>query len=128
MDKYLATCRVEIAIIQADFILDFSAVEKFFPDVFASGYSEIVRVDPTTPKGKALDHILYRGLLAEKATVATDCLTDHFPIVSEFNLVLRRIKWLSPTRSDNGQISDRSIAITTSVKSLNRVRGEKMEF
>jgi len=72
------------AIIQADFNIDCPTLREYLPDLFAAGYQEIVQDDPTTPKGKPLDHIIYSGLVIEGARVIHNCRTDHFPIVAEF--------------------------------------------
>ena len=71
-------------IIQADFNINSSTLREYFPKTFAAGCDEIVQTDPTTPREKYLDHVIYRGLVMERTRVIHQCRTDHFPIVAEF--------------------------------------------
>ena len=72
------------AIIQADFNINSSTLREYFPMLFAAGYNEILQTDPTTPRGKSLDHFIYKGLVTESTSVIHHCRTDHFPIVADF--------------------------------------------
>ena len=72
------------AIVQADFNIDSASLTEYLPDLFAAGYQEVVQSEPTTPREKSLDHIVYKSLIIEGARVIRDCRTDHFPIVADF--------------------------------------------
>lgn len=76
----------EPGLIQADFNVDVQSLHPLFPDLFEVGYEEIVQTQPTTPKGHHYDHILYKGLLLLTSTLVSTVETDHYPIVSEFEL------------------------------------------
>lgn len=84
VERWLLSSAKSPATIQADFNIDCSTIREYFPKLFVTGYDEIVQTDPTTPRGKCLDHFIYKGLIMESTRVIKQCLTDHFPIVAEF--------------------------------------------
>ena len=84
VEMFLTSDAESRTIIQADFNINSSTLREYFPKTFAAGCDEIVQTDPTTPGGKYLDHVIYRGLVMERARVIHQCRTDHFPIVAEF--------------------------------------------
>ena len=73
-------------LLQGDFNFDNESLKTFIPKVFSRGTNEILQKLVTRATGKCYDHVVYRGLKFIKATVLDDVLTDHFPIVSEFEL------------------------------------------
>ena len=48
--------------------------------------SEVIQEDPTTPKGKRLDHLLYTGIENLTSRVSRNVRTDHYPIIAEFQI------------------------------------------
>ncbi|MBK7932002.1 MAG: endonuclease/exonuclease/phosphatase family protein [Acidobacteria bacterium] len=84
VDICLTSDTARRAIFQGDFNINSATMREYFPRLFAAGCVEIVQTDPSTPKGKSLDHIIYKGLLMESTRVINQCRTDHFPIVAEF--------------------------------------------
>jgi endonuclease/exonuclease/phosphatase (EEP) superfamily protein YafD len=72
------------SIVQADFNIDAASLTEYLPELFAAGYQEVVQSETTTPREKALDHIVYKGLVMDRARVIRDCRTDHYPIVTDF--------------------------------------------
>ncbi len=73
-------------IVQADFNLNCPGIRQFFAETFAAGMREVIQQNPTTPKGKRLDHILYAGIKHLKSEVVKDVRTDHYPIISMFQI------------------------------------------
>lgn len=73
-------------LIQGDFNIDSFSLKDYFPGLFASGVKEIEQYEGTTPKGRRLDHVLYSGMVVVKSTVIKPILTDHYPIVTTFEL------------------------------------------
>ena len=73
-------------LLQGDFNFDNESLKPFIPNIFSKGTKEILQTTPTRATGKHYDHVVYRGLKFIKSTVLIDTLTDHFPIVAEFEL------------------------------------------
>lgn len=71
-------------LIMGDFNIDSATLAPLFPSLFAAGVKEVIQEAPTTPKGRALDHLLYKGLDPGFASVITDVRTDHFPLFASF--------------------------------------------
>jgi hypothetical protein len=75
-------------LIQSDFNLDTISLANFFPELFKQGWQEVLQNEVTTPKGHRYDHILYKGLKMIDSTTIRAVRTDHYPIVSTFELNL----------------------------------------
>lgn len=75
-----------IFLLQGDFNFDDSSLRKFIPSLFEKNISEVLLNEPTTPKGRKYDHILYRDIKHIRSEVVSTTLTDHFPIFSEFEI------------------------------------------
>lgn len=73
-------------LVQADFNLNFRSINHLFAEMFSAGMREVIQEEPTTPKGKRLDHILYAGMKFLSSEVIKDAGTDHYPIISLFQL------------------------------------------
>jgi len=73
-------------LLQGDFNFDDSSLKSFLPALFEKGVSEVLLDDPTTPKGRKYDHVVYGGLKHIRSEVLSDVLTDHFPVLSEFEI------------------------------------------
>jgi endonuclease/exonuclease/phosphatase (EEP) superfamily protein YafD len=76
----------DVGLIQSDFNLDTISLANFFPELFAQGWREVPQNEATTPKKHHYDHILYKGLKVLDSTVIKAVGTDHYPIVSTFEL------------------------------------------
>ena len=74
--------------IQADFNVDAESLREFFPALFEAGFGEVAQTEVTTPKGERYDHVLYRGLKVLDSKVDSSGKTDHYPIVTRFNLAV----------------------------------------
>jgi endonuclease/exonuclease/phosphatase (EEP) superfamily protein YafD len=42
--------------------------------------------EPTTPGGRRLDHILYRGLALKSKRIVSGVRTDHYPVIATFEV------------------------------------------
>lgn len=84
MGSKLAT--QENGIIQADFNLNFPSLLDSFPPLVAAHYQEIPLPATTTPKDEYYDHVLYKGLRPLSCIVVDSLKTDHYPVVTEFEL------------------------------------------
>jgi len=73
-------------LLQGDFNFNDESLKAFLPAIFSDGLQELDQEKPTTPKGRIYDHILYQGLELKKYNIIDDVLTDHFPIISKFEL------------------------------------------
>ena len=72
-------------LIQGDFNLDFSSLKEILP-TFMQNMDEVVQNLPTTPKGRKLDHAVFRGLGLESSSPIDTVLTDHYPVITKFVL------------------------------------------
>ena len=78
----------DTAIIMGDFNINDSHLATYLPTLFAKYSLEEVDIDePTTPKGRSYDHVLFRGLEYQLKQVDSRVLTDHYPVVCDFILV-----------------------------------------
>lgn len=73
-------------LLQADFNLSVDSLKELMPDLFKSGFQEIIQDVPTSCRGYHVDHVLYRGLTLKNHKTVNNVMTDHYPIVSEFEL------------------------------------------
>ena len=73
-------------LIQGDFNFDQESLMAILPSLFTKEVKEIPQKEPTTPKGRKYDHIIYKGLTLTESNTVKDVLTDHYPVVSEFQL------------------------------------------
>lgn len=72
---------------QGDLNFNLSNLSEFLPETFAAGVKEFQLTEPTTPKGRYYDRVLYSGLTHLNTIVGTTTLTDHYPVYSEFGLI-----------------------------------------
>lgn len=75
-----------VYLLQSDLNYDADSARELLPALFYEGVQEITLHTRTTPKGKAYDHVLYRGLDYVKSFVDDSVFTDHFPVICEFNI------------------------------------------
>jgi endonuclease/exonuclease/phosphatase family metal-dependent hydrolase len=75
----------DITLIQGDFNVNDKSLKLHLPNLF-NYINEINTDDPTTPKGSWYDHVLYKGLHLINYKVDSSVLTDHYPIISEFEI------------------------------------------
>lgn len=50
---------------------------------------EVVQNLPSNPKARKIDHAVFRGLSLERSTVAENVPTDHYPVVTTFEIRTR---------------------------------------
>jgi len=74
-------------LIQGDFNIDDYSVKEFLPKVMSKDRQEIINEKPTTPKGRRYDHIVYKGMQLVSFSVLDNALTDHYPLLSEFEII-----------------------------------------
>ncbi len=75
----------ELTLVQGDFNIDDASLKSHLPELLKI-LNEVETIDPTTPRGRKYDHILYKGLILKKIEIYKDVLTDHYPIISEFEI------------------------------------------
>lgn len=86
MEKHLAP-RLDKVLIQGDLNQNSESLKQVFPGLFKNpNLLEILQKQVTTPRGRKYDHILYRGIKNLNSKVDNTALTDHFPIISEFEV------------------------------------------
>ena len=72
-------------LLQGDF--NYVDIEELIPDIFSKELHELAGDTPTTPKENIYDHIFFRGLLQDASPlIDSRALTDHYPIVSVFEI------------------------------------------
>lgn len=71
-------------LLQGDF--NHSELESLLPNIYQNGLEEIGGQAATTPKGRVYDHVLARGMKSEDYFVDSKVLTDHFSVISTFEL------------------------------------------
>jgi endonuclease/exonuclease/phosphatase family metal-dependent hydrolase len=75
------------ALIQGDFNIDRPGVQPYLRRLFgAAGLAEVSIDEPTTPGGRRLDHILYRGLALKSKRIVSGVRTDHYPVIATFEV------------------------------------------
>lgn len=74
------------AIIMGDFNYNEESLKSLMPSVFGDGIEEVLQKTATTPKGRCYDHVLFKGVELLSSSVCSDALTDHYPIISEFEI------------------------------------------
>jgi endonuclease/exonuclease/phosphatase family metal-dependent hydrolase len=75
------------ALIQGDFNIDRPRVQPYLRQLFAGeGFAEVAIDGPTTPGGRRLDHILYRGLALKSKRIVSCVHTDHYPVIATFEV------------------------------------------
>lgn len=70
-------------LVQGDFNVDFSSLKEILP-IFMQNMEEVIQNQPTTPKGRKLDHVVFKGLSLKSSSPFGEVLTDHYPIVTKF--------------------------------------------
>jgi endonuclease/exonuclease/phosphatase family metal-dependent hydrolase len=84
-DNLVPTC--DQALIQGDFNIDGPGVQPYLRPLFAAaGLADVAIDEPTTPAGRRIDHILYRGVALTSKRVVSDVRTDHYPVIATFDV------------------------------------------
>jgi endonuclease/exonuclease/phosphatase (EEP) superfamily protein YafD len=67
--------------------LNYEDIRTLLPNIYVDGLHEVGGAQGTTPKGKIYDHVFCRGLKqSSQGSVDSTVLTDHFPIISDFEM------------------------------------------
>lgn len=82
----IAEIKSPLAVVLGDFNIDDSTVSSYLPYYDETGFNEIKIETPTTPKGRSYDHILYKGILLDTYKIDSSVLTDHYVLISEFDI------------------------------------------
>ena len=82
----LATPPKHPYLLQGDFNIDNVSLEHFLPPLFKNGVSEVKLTEPTTPRGRQYDHVLFSSMTHIRSEVLSSALTDHYPVFSEFEI------------------------------------------
>ncbi len=69
-------------IIQGDFNLDYRQLANVLPNLFRAEVNEVTLEEPTTPKGRRYDHVIFSGFKLVSMQILNDVLTDHYPVVT----------------------------------------------
>ncbi|MBT3413026.1 MAG: hypothetical protein HOJ15_00135 [Candidatus Jacksonbacteria bacterium] len=75
------------SLFQGDFNINDRSLKEFLPNIFKAGYKEVLLDEPTTPKGRFYDHVVYKNIQHLSSKVLSSAFTDHFPVYSEFKVV-----------------------------------------
>lgn len=73
-------------VVQGDFNINSRTIMSTWPELGTIGLSGIPNPNPTTPKGKILDHVLFSGVHLKSQRVETNVATDHYPVFTEFTV------------------------------------------
>jgi len=74
-------------LLQGDFNFNHESIEVFLPKIFSDKNTNEIKIDsPTTPRGRRYDHVVYRGIKLLEHSIVDQVLTDHYPIVSDFEI------------------------------------------
>jgi endonuclease/exonuclease/phosphatase family metal-dependent hydrolase len=77
----------EYRLIQGDFNINSNTVRAYLEDLFGTDkLDEVVLNQPTTPVERMYDHVLYRGLRLGSFSVDSGVLTDHYPVICDFEI------------------------------------------
>lgn len=88
MDDIIEKVRSDapLLLLQGDFNMDGVRLAEFLPDLFVGGLEELSLDQPTTPKGRRYDHVVYRGLKLKEVRIIDTALTDHYPVCTTFEV------------------------------------------
>ena len=73
-------------ILQGDFNYNNDSIKKFLPGIFTQKMKEVRLSNPTTPKGRKYDHVIYRGLRVSSFKIDDNILTDHYLLYAELEI------------------------------------------
>lgn len=73
-------------LLQGDFNLNAVSLRPLLPGLFEADLEEVEQEEATTPKGHRIDHVLFAGVAVVKSVVVKSVFTDHYPIVTTFEL------------------------------------------
>lgn len=76
----------DLVIVLGDFNINGPSILDVMPELLRQGFMEVSIDEPTTPKGYTIDRALYKGLKCIKTRVVSTVKTDHYPVVTEFEL------------------------------------------
>ncbi|MDB5204427.1 MAG: hypothetical protein JWP09_455 [Candidatus Taylorbacteria bacterium] len=85
MEEVILKKRVFPMILGGDFNINDESLKTYFPNLM-SKLDEIILTEPTNPKGRKYDHILFSGLKLNQFNIHSDTLTDHYPVSAEFEI------------------------------------------
>ncbi len=85
VSKKLVSKIMDHTLIQGDFNIDDISLKSHLPELF-NLVEEIEATNPTTPGDSRFDHGLYRGLRLINTRTDNDILSDHYPIISQFEI------------------------------------------
>lgn len=69
-----------------DFNIDHPTVRQFLPELFDAETTEAELPDPTTPKGRYYDHVIFRGMNLLGLEINDKARTDHYPVRARFKI------------------------------------------
>lgn len=72
-------------IFSGDFNINSKSLKEYLPKLLGN-MNEINISEPTTPKGRYYDHIIFNGIKLIESHVLNNVLTDHYPVVATFEL------------------------------------------
>lgn len=74
-------------LLQGDFNFDNKSLVGLLGNFFeGNDIKEVEQNKPTTPKNRAYDHVVYKGIKHIASETVDTVLTDHYPIISLFDL------------------------------------------
>lgn len=74
-------------LVQGDFNIDSVTVGGYLPELMQGAVlSEIEVKEPTNPKGKRYDHVLYGALKLKTVEIDSTVETDHYPVTCVFEI------------------------------------------
>jgi endonuclease/exonuclease/phosphatase family metal-dependent hydrolase len=75
-------------LIQGDFNIHSPVVRSYLPSLFDNNLLDEVELnEPTTPKGRMYDHVLYKGFRLKTSVVDSSVKTDHYPVICNFEVL-----------------------------------------
>lgn len=77
----------QLALLQGDFNIDSASMRGHLHDLFVCNFRERMQAALTTPTGRRLDHVLMRDLGVISSEVDATVLTDHYPLITELEVV-----------------------------------------
>jgi endonuclease/exonuclease/phosphatase (EEP) superfamily protein YafD len=72
-------------LLQGDFNFDSESLVGLI-ELSKLDVKEILQTKPTTPKNRKYDHVVYKGLECASSETISYVLTDHYPIISTFEI------------------------------------------
>lgn len=83
IEELISKTKISPMILGGDFNINDGSLKQYLPNIM-SDFDEIILQEPTTPKDRKYDHVIYSGLKLIDSKIHNEVLTDHYPVSATF--------------------------------------------